>query len=167
MAPLTQLLTRIPLSLPIHLTCYIPGETPLSTNRAVWKTMTTYLAVTFGVKALMRYRRPYKLVLLFQAHNIILSTGSLLLLGLMLEELAVIAWKNGVFPVSCVASLTWTPRMEFYQLINYYFKYLHLLDTIFSTLKKKPMRISCSGVFNSDPGSPIVLRIFTPIPPFW
>ena len=31
-------------------------------------------------------------------------------------------------------------RMEFYYLINYYFKYLELLDTVFLAFKKKPLR---------------------------
>ena len=30
--------------------------------------------------------------------------------------------------------------MEFYYIINYYFKYLELFDTIFLVLKKKPLR---------------------------
>lgn len=30
--------------------------------------------------------------------------------------------------------------MEFYYMINYYFKYLELIDTVFLALKKKPMR---------------------------
>jgi hypothetical protein len=30
-------------------------------------------------------------------------------------------------------------RMEFYYMINYYFKYLELLDTVFLAYKKKPL----------------------------
>lgn len=30
--------------------------------------------------------------------------------------------------------------MEFYYMVNYYFKYLELLDTVFLALKKKPLR---------------------------
>jgi len=30
--------------------------------------------------------------------------------------------------------------MEFYYMINYYFKYLELLDTVFLAFKKKPLR---------------------------
>jgi fatty acid elongase 3 len=32
--------------------------------------------------------------------------------------------------------------MEFYYMINYYFKYLELLDTVFLAFKKKPLRTS-------------------------
>jgi len=34
---------------------------------------------------------------------------------------------------------SWTPRLEFFYIINYFFKYLELLDTVFLVLKKKPL----------------------------
>jgi fatty acid elongase 3 len=37
--------------------------------------------------------------------------------------------------------------MEFYYMINYYFKYLELLDTVFLALKKKPLRSYFSDQF--------------------
>lgn len=30
-------------------------------------------------------------------------------------------------------------KLEFYYMINYYFKYIELLDTLFLALKKKPL----------------------------
>lgn len=30
--------------------------------------------------------------------------------------------------------------MEFYYMVNYFFKYLELLDTVFLAFKKKPLR---------------------------
>ena len=39
-----------------------------------------------------------------------------------------------------VLVLTSVQRLEFYYMINYYFKYIELLDTVFLALKKKPLR---------------------------
>ncbi|KAJ4484695.1 fatty acid elongase [Lentinula edodes] len=139
MAPLADfLLSVLPVSLPSYLTSFIPGKTPLSTNTEVLTTLASYLAVIFGIQAFKKNRQPQKLNTLFQAHNVILSSGSLLLLALMLEEILPIVWKNGLYFGIC-APEAWTPRMEFYYLVNYYFKYLELLDTVFLAYKKKPL----------------------------
>jgi fatty acid elongase 3 len=104
----------------------------------------------------MRNHPPHKLTPLFRAHNMFLSVGSLVLLVLMLEEIVPIIMKEGIYAAMC-AEASWTPvrvlapfvperrsidvqRMEFYYLINYSFKYLELLDTIFLAFKKKPLR---------------------------
>jgi len=140
MAPLADfILAYIPVSIPTHLTSYVPGVTPLSTTPAVLGTLIAYLVVIFGIKGLMTERLPYKLALLFQAHNAILSSGSLLLLVLLLEEIGPIVWQGGILHGLC-AREAWTPRMEFYYMVNYYFKYMELLDTVFLALKKKPMQ---------------------------
>jgi len=86
----------------------------------------------------MKNRPPMKLQGLFQLHNILLSAGSALLLALMVEEIAPLLFKNGVFWAMCDDDM-WTNRLEFYYLFNYYFKYLELIDTVFLALKKKPL----------------------------
>jgi fatty acid elongase 3 len=124
--------------LPHYLTSYVPGETPLSTTPSVLATLALYLATIFGVQAAMKNQKPRKLTTLFQIHNVILSSGSLLLLVLILEEMLPVVWNKGFFTAICAES-SWTKRAEFYYMINYYFKYLELLDTVFLALKKKPL----------------------------
>lgn len=103
MAPLADfILNNVPLpNLPYHLTHYVPGETPLSTTPQVVTALVTYLAVVFGLREVMKSQAPLKLQFLFQLHNIILSSGSALLLALMLEETLPIVWKHGVFYGIC------------------------------------------------------------------
>ena len=108
MAPLADfLVARLPVSLPYHLTSYVKGETPLSTTPGVLATLFAYLAVIFSVQALMKNQQPHKLTPLFQAHNVILSSGSLLLLVLMLEEILPIILKEGIYFAVC-AEEAWT-----------------------------------------------------------
>ncbi|KAF7339472.1 Elongation of fatty acids protein [Mycena sanguinolenta] len=132
------LLANVPFTLPPHLVSFIPGQTPLSTNTVVFGTLAGYLALIFGIQAAMKNHPPQRLNTLFQAHNVILSAGSLLLLVLLIEEVVPIIWNTGIFNAMC-AEASWTPRMEFYYMINYYFKYLELLDTVFLAFKKKPL----------------------------
>lgn len=108
MAPLADfLLPLIPFSLPRHLYSYVPGQTPLSTTPSVVAALSSYLAIIFGVQAYMKDKQPKKLNSLFQAHNVFLSSGSLLLLVLMLEEIVPIAWNDGIFDAMC-AEKSWT-----------------------------------------------------------
>ena len=160
MAPIADfILANIPLpSLPYHLTHYVPGQTPLSTTPEVAAALVTYLAVIFGLREVMRSQQALRLQFLFQVHNFVLSLGSAVLLVLMVEEIAPILWKHGIFYSICNGG-AWTPvsfpflpirhvqttqsnfpqALEFYYIINYYYKYLELLDTVFLALKKKPL----------------------------
>lgn len=139
MAPLADFLASIiPWQLPPHLQSYVPGRTPLSTPQEVYPFLLAYLVVVFGLRAYMKNRPPLKLQGLFQLHNIFLSAGSTLLLTVMLEEIAPLAVKHGVFGSMCSDDM-WSDRLEFFYLINYYFKYLELIDTVFLALKKKPL----------------------------
>lgn len=159
MAPLADfILAHVPLpSLPSYLTHYVPGQTPLSTPNNVVAALISYLVVVFSLRHVMKNQAPLKLQFLFQLHNIILSSGSGLLLVLMLEEILPIVWNHGIFYGICSEN-AWTPvrsflpclfliliilyflqRLEFYYMINYYIKYVELIDTVFLALKKKPL----------------------------
>ncbi|KAK2461915.1 hypothetical protein APHAL10511_006378 [Amanita phalloides] len=106
---------------------------------AVVTSLASYLAIVFGIQAYMKNKQPQKLTVLFQIHNITLSAGSFVLLVLMFEEIVPIISTKGVFYALC-ADDAWTPRLEFYYMINYYFKYMELVDTVFLALKKKPLQ---------------------------
>lgn len=140
MAPLADaLLAVLPANvLPYYLKQYTPPLTPLSSTPVVVGALAGYLSVIFGVQELMRTRQPLKLQFLFQLHNVLLSSGSALLLALMVEEIFPIWRKHGLFYAICGEG-AWTSRLEFYYMINYYFKYWELVDTVFLALKKKPL----------------------------
>lgn len=93
--------------LPTHLQTYVKGATPLSTDKAVYGALVSYLVIIFSIQAIQKNGHPYKLTTLFQIHNVILSAGSALLLVLMLEEILPIFWKHGIFYAVCSES-AWT-----------------------------------------------------------
>ena len=102
------LLPKIPYRLPPHLYSYVKAQTPLSTDKSVLSALVAYLAVIFSIQAFQKNRPAQKLTILFQAHNVILSVGSALLLVLMLEEIVPIIWKHGLFYALC-SEHSWTP----------------------------------------------------------
>ncbi|KAK7054198.1 elongation of fatty acids protein [Favolaschia claudopus] len=134
------LLANAPFTLPHHLYSFVEGQTPLSTNRAVFSSLAGYLALIFGIQAALKHRPScaHRINPLFQVYNLMVSTGSLLLLVLLLEEIAPLIWRDGIFASIC-AETSWTPRMEFYYMVNYYFKYIEFLDTVFLAFKQKPL----------------------------
>ncbi|KAH9849748.1 elongase of fatty acids ELO [Lenzites betulinus] len=126
------------LGLPFHYTHYVPGKTLLSTPVEVFPTLAAYLVIIFSVQAWMKDRPAYRLQFLFRLHNAFLSSGSLLLVILMMEEVIPMYYQHGTFWALCHDDM-WTSKLEFYYLINYYFKYIELIDTVFLALKKKPL----------------------------
>jgi fatty acid elongase 3 len=111
------ILQYVPLpTLPYHLTHYVRGATPLSTQPVVLAALVGYLATIFGIQELMKNRPPYKLQVLFQTHNLILTSGSALLLALMLEEILPILFKHGPFYALCNSN-AWTEVSRSFSLL--------------------------------------------------
>ncbi|EJU02010.1 GNS1/SUR4 membrane protein [Dacryopinax primogenitus] len=123
---------------PIYLKQWVHGESPISTWPVVTGWLVGYLGVIFGIREIMKPYKPLKLNGLFQIHNLFLVTVSALVLVLMLEEILPHWYKHGFFSAICNTT-AWTPRMEFYYIVNYYIKYVELIDTVFLVLKKKPL----------------------------
>ncbi|KDQ17948.1 hypothetical protein BOTBODRAFT_127841 [Botryobasidium botryosum FD-172 SS1] len=133
------LVASLPLQyIPSSLHSFQAGKTPLSTLPVVLPVLAGYVATVFTLREVMRNREPIRLNTLFRAHNAILTLGSGLLLALMLEDALPKTLNHGILYGMCGRSI-WTPKMELYYLINYYFKYLELLDTVFIALRKKPL----------------------------
>ncbi|GAA5896519.1 elongation of very long chain fatty acids protein [Sporobolomyces salmoneus] len=137
--PIYSFLSSLPLpQLPYAVQRWIPGQSPFSTHTEVVAALAAYLAIIFGGQFLMKGSKPYRFQPLFMLHNFLLSTGSGLVLALMLEEIIPIIYKHGWFYAICNND-AWTPRLETYYIINYYFKYWELADTVFLVVKKKPL----------------------------
>ncbi|KAI6162191.1 GNS1/SUR4 membrane protein [Pisolithus thermaeus] len=133
------LLTVLPTdTIPPYLKRWIVGESPLSTWPAVTTALAVYLATILGIQELMRNGPPRKLNALFRCHNAFLTVGSFLLLALIVEEVVSLYLASGFYSAICSES-SWTSKLEFYYMVNYYFKYIELLDTVFLVLKKKPL----------------------------
>ena len=102
------LLSKISYRLPRHLYTYVKGVTPLSTDTSVLAALASYLVIIFSIQGFLKNRKPHKLTTLFQTHNILLSSGSLLVLTLILEEIVPILWRHGIHYAIC-AEDAWTP----------------------------------------------------------
>jgi fatty acid elongase 3 len=102
------LLSKFSYRLPRHLYTYVKGATPFSTDTSVLAALASYLVIIFSIQGLLKNRQPHKLTTLFQTHNILLSSGSLLVLALILEEILPILWRHGIHYALC-AEGAWTP----------------------------------------------------------
>lgn len=122
---------NVPFSLPHYITHYIPGQTPISTDKAVGTALVSYLAIIFGLRELMKTRQPLKLNVLFQLHNAFLTVGSGLLLACMTEEVIPILWKTGLFNAIC-ADESWTPVCPVHSEPDLSLEFWRLFDVSYS-----------------------------------
>lgn len=118
---------------------YVQGRTFLSTPHETAAAITLYYAVVYGSQWLLRDTRPFALKPFSQLHNLLLSTLSLILLILMLEQCLPIVFSHGIRFAICDEH-AWTQPLEFLYYVNYLVKYLEFLDTLFLVFKHKKLR---------------------------
>lgn len=119
---------------------FTPGALPLSTLPPVLKAIATYYVVIFGGRAVVRTLglRPLVLNTLFQIHNLLLTSVSLAILVLMLEQLVPLIATHGLYYAIC-APEAWVPQMTFLYYLNYLVKFWEFVDTFFLMVKQKKL----------------------------
>lgn len=101
-----------------------------STRDSVFTVFVSYLALIFSLQFLMKNQVAVKLNFLFVLHNTLLSIGSLILLGSLLQLILPVWSQNGLFYVMCSKNF-YTNQLQFLYYVNYCFKFYELLG-IFS-----------------------------------
>lgn len=119
---------------------WVEGEVVLSTLPSVASTISLYYILVFGGDYIFKKFKikPFVLNALFQLHNFFLTTVSLLLLLLYIEQLFPMIYRHGLYYSICSAQ-AWTPEMELLYYLNYLVKYVEFIDTFFLVLKQKKL----------------------------
>ncbi|CCD22231.1 fatty acid elongase ELO2 NDAI_0A00730 [Naumovozyma dairenensis CBS 421] len=115
---------------------FIAGELPLSTLPSVLYTIAAYYIIVFGGRAILKNFPKFQLNGLFQLHNLFLSSSSLILLVLMVEQIVPIIAEHGLYYAICDIG-AWTQPMVTLYYFNFIFKFLEFIDTFFLVLKHK------------------------------
>lgn len=117
---------------------FVEGELPLSLLPQVLGAIATYYLIIFGGRAILKNSEPFKLNFLFQIHNLILTTASLTLLILFIEQLTPMLARHGLYYSICNIG-AWTQPMVTLYYMNYIVKFIEFIDTIFLVLKHKKL----------------------------
>ncbi|KAI7864372.1 GNS1/SUR4 family-domain-containing protein [Spinellus fusiger] len=117
---------------------FTAGITPFSTVKEVVVTCLAYYVIIFGGQYLMRNKPAFRLNLLFQTHNVLLTLVSGSLLALLVEQIYPKVYRHGLFYAIC-SEKAWTQPLELLYYLNYLVKYWELADTMFLVAKKKKL----------------------------
>lgn len=119
---------------------FIEGELPLSTFPPVAASIAVYYIVIFGGDFIFKKFAIKPLVLngLFQFHNLFLTTLSLSLFLLMIEQLVPIIYHHGLFYAICNEG-AWTQELVTLYYLNYLTKFCEFIDTVFLVVKQKKL----------------------------
>ncbi|CDK25146.1 unnamed protein product [Kuraishia capsulata CBS 1993] len=119
---------------------FVAGETFMSTLPPVAFLIGFYYLVVFGGRALIRRFQWPALVLngLFQIHNFFLTSLSLTLLVLLIDQLVPMISQHGLYFAICSTS-AWTQPMITLYYLNYLTKFVEFIDTVFLVVKQKKL----------------------------
>ncbi|EMG50905.1 ELO2 Elongation of fatty acids protein 2 [Candida maltosa Xu316] len=118
---------------------FTPGVTPLATFSEAAVIIVIYYTVIFGGRAVIRgLNLPViKLNSLFQIHNLFLTTLSLTLLVLIVEQI-IPFFANGLHYSVCAPEV-YTKKLVVLYYLNYITKFIELIDTVFLVVRQKKL----------------------------
>ncbi|EEQ45755.1 hypothetical protein MG5_01729 [Candida albicans P57072] len=119
---------------------FINGVTPLSTFPEAAVIIVIYYIVIFGGRfVISTLNLPViKLNGLFQIHNLFLTSLSLTLLVLILEQIIPIFHSGGSYHSICSPN-AYTSKLVVLYYLNYITKFIELIDTVFLVLRQKKL----------------------------
>ena len=117
---------------------FVQGQYILTTWPEVICAIAAYYIIILGGQVVLKNRPPYTLNIIFQIHNLFLTTASFLVLILMVEQIAPMVVKHGLFYAIC-DRYAWSQELVTLYYLNYLIKYFEFLDTFFLVLKHKKL----------------------------
>jgi len=117
---------------------FVQNQTPLADNKSVISAITLYYVIIFGGRYVLSNTEPLKLKKISQIHNLILTSLSLLLLVLFIEQLLPLIYNYGLYYSICNIG-AWTQPLVCLYYLNYLTKFFEFTDTLLLVLKHKKL----------------------------
>ncbi|EER33138.1 elongation of fatty acids protein 2 [Candida tropicalis MYA-3404] len=119
---------------------FVQGDLPFSTLSSALTAISIYYTVIFGGDFIFKKFniKPFVLNGLFQVHNLFLTSLSLTLLVLMMEQIIPMIYHHGLFFTICDNN-AWTQPLITLYYMNYITKFIEFIDTVFLVVKQKKL----------------------------